>query len=69
MYMGQSRNMSGNTGTTDRLVGLLVSCLPDLYCPDAGFTVVKWLGQGCCSQPIFNGGNDPACVHKIIVAD
>jgi hypothetical protein len=66
--------MSGNTGTTDRLVGLLVSCLPDLYCPDAGFTVVKWLGQGRCSQPIFNvadliNANGPACAHMIIVAD
>ncbi len=54
MYMGQSRDMSGNTGTSGRRVGELVSRLLDLFCPNAGFTALKWLEQGCCVQPVFN---------------
>lgn len=65
--MGESRDMSENTGVTGRRVGLLVTCLVDLFRPNAGFAAVKLLEQagytvevpeqGCCGQPNFNGGD------------
>ena len=51
-----------------RRVGLFVTCLVDLYRPSTGFAAVRLLeaagcevevpvGQTCCGQPAFNGGD------------
>jgi len=56
-------------------VGLLVTCLVDLFRPNVGFAAVKLLedagctvevpaGQVCCGQPAFNGG-DAAAARRI----
>ena len=65
--MGELHEKTENTGITSRRVGLLVTCLIDMFRPNAGFAAVKLLEeagyevevpeQGCCGQPNFNGGD------------
>lgn len=64
--------MSETLGSTDRnsapRVGLLVTCLADLFRPSVGFAAVKLLEQAgcqvevpeaqtCCGQPAYNSGD------------
>jgi len=55
-------------GTPVRRVGLLVTCLVDLYRPNVGFATIRLLEQAgcavevpllqtCCGQPAFNSGD------------
>ena len=65
--MEKPHEMSGNAGSAGHRVGLFVTCLVDLFRPNAGFAAVKLLEQagyevevpeqGCCGQPNFNGGD------------
>jgi len=65
--MEEPHEMSENAGSVGHRVGLLVTCLIDLFRPNAGFAAVKLLEQagyevevpeqGCCGQPNFNGGD------------
>jgi L-lactate dehydrogenase complex protein LldE len=61
-------------------VGLLVTCLVDMFRPQVGFAAVKLLQQAgcdvevpsqtCCGQPAYNGGDpkDAAALARNIIA-
>jgi len=61
-------------------VGLLVTCLADMFRPEVGFAAVKLLeqagcevdvpAQSCCGQPAYNAGDtkDAAALAKKIIA-
>jgi L-lactate dehydrogenase complex protein LldE len=61
-------------------VGLLVTCLVDLFRPQVGFAAAKLLedagcdvevpAQSCCGQPAYNGGDakDAAALAKQVIA-
>jgi L-lactate dehydrogenase complex protein LldE len=61
-------------------VGLLVTCLADMFRPEIGFAAVKLLeqagcdvevpAQSCCGQPAYNAGDpqDAAALAKNVVA-
>jgi L-lactate dehydrogenase complex protein LldE len=61
-------------------VGLLVTCLADMFRPEIGFAAVKLLelagcevivpAQSCCGQPAYNGGDakDAAALAKNVIA-
>ena len=66
---------------TDRpRVGLLVTCLADLFRPQVGFAAVKLLeqagcdvevpAQSCCGQPAYNAGDakDAAALARNVIA-
>src|SRR3954469_12898789 len=60
-------------------VGLLVTCLADLFRPQMGFAAVKLLEsagcdvevpvQSCCGQPAYNGGDaaDAVALAKQVI--
>jgi L-lactate dehydrogenase complex protein LldE len=62
------------------LVGLLVTCLADMFRPQAGFAAAKLLQQAgcdvevpvqsCCGQPAYNGGDprDAASLARNVIA-
>ena len=61
-------------------VGLVVTCLADMFRPEIGFAAVKLLGQAgcdvevpaqsCCGQPAYNAGDqaDSAALAKNLIA-
>ena len=61
-------------------VGLLVTCLADMFRPEIGFAAVKLLeragcdvdvpAQSCCGQPAYNAGDakDSAALAKNVIA-
>jgi len=61
-------------------VGLLVTCLADLFRPEVGFAAVKLLeqagcdvqvpSQSCCGQPAYNAGDpaDAAALARNVIA-
>ena len=61
-------------------VGLLVTCLADMFRPEIGFAAAKLLeeagcdvevpAQSCCGQPAYNGGDakDAAALAKQLIA-
>src|SRR5215470_17680707 len=61
-------------------VGLLVTCLADLFRPQVGFAAVKLLEQAgcdvevptqtCCGQPAYNAGDakDAAALARNVIA-
>src|SRR5205814_1662482 len=69
-----------NAMTARARVGLLVTCLADMFRPEIGFAAVKLLqhagcdvevpSQSCCGQPAYNAGNAPdaAAIAKHVIA-
>ena len=66
---------------TERVrVGLLVTCLADMFRPQIGFAAVKLLeqagcevevpAQSCCGQPAYNAGDarDAAALARNVIA-
>ena len=61
-------------------VGLLVTCLADMFRPEIGFAAAKLLeqagcdvevpAQSCCGQPAYNAGDakDAAALAKQVIA-
>ena len=66
--MPDSARQPPDDATASPRVGLLVTCLVDLFRPAVGFAAVGLLEdagcvvdvpavQACCGQPAYNGGN------------
>ncbi|HEY4264601.1 MAG TPA: (Fe-S)-binding protein [Micropepsaceae bacterium] len=73
-------NAPNNKGANPH-VGLLVTCLADMFRPEVGFAAVKLLeqagcdvevpAQSCCGQPAYNAGDakDAAALAKQVIAN